>query len=60
MMGGLSVDAVTSFQFHKGTIRTPHCPKDYSLLPRFQFHKGTIRTYVGTIEYCKMAPISIP
>ena len=36
-----------SFQFHKGTIRTPYC-MFLITSSLFQFHKGTIRTvYLG-------------
>ncbi len=34
----------TSFQFHKGTIKTPQRQYTYRLSIMFQFHKGTIKT----------------
>ena len=38
-------DAVaSSFQFHKGTIRTDFEGTFFSTTNLFQFHKGTIRT----------------
>ena len=34
----------TSFQFHKGTIRTNKTSGKITAVAKFQFHKGTIRT----------------
>ena len=36
----------TSFQFHKGTIRTPAESNVSAVVVIFQFHKGTIRTFI--------------
>ena len=43
------VTAASSFQFHKGTIRTPKHDDYKSIFIGFQFHKGTIRTIGSAI-----------
>ena len=35
---------IRRFQFHKGTIKTPHHLKHIIDPAIFQFHKGTIKT----------------
>ena len=37
----------TTFQFHKGTIKTLTVPQTGVGCSAFQFHKGTIKTAVG-------------
>ena len=37
-----------TFQFHKGTIKTPLPQKKIYYVPQFQFHKGTIKTHLNT------------
>ena len=49
----------STFQFHKGTIRTNTAPGIAGDISRFQFHKGTIRTDVECNENGRME-ISIP
>ena len=42
-----------SFQFHKGTIRTPFFSRMDGVRGIFQFHKGTIRTFkMVNRHYC--------
>ena len=36
----------TQFQFHNGTINTPHAAVTYFNLSSFQFHNGTINTVI--------------
>ena len=36
---------IPSFQFHKGTIKTPLTLRKRRVLTTFQFHKGTIKTF---------------
>ena len=40
----------TTFQFHKGTIKTPMVMLSISFSIRFQFHKGTIKTKKGMLH----------
>ena len=40
----LLCETFTSFQFHKGTIRTEKPGSEPEARIKFQFHKGTIRT----------------
>ena len=40
----LSLNSISLFQFHKGTIRTREYLITAIWVPSFQFHKGTIRT----------------
>ena len=40
----------SKFQFHKGTIRTPHSDRKDNIQQTFQFHKGTIRTWLSAAE----------
>ena len=42
---------ISSFQFHKGTIRTAVNRLMYDNVFRFQFHKGTIRTARATDQF---------
>ena len=49
----------SSFQFHKGTIKTIHQTKSLLISLLFQFHKGTIKTDVP-IPVAELVNISIP
>ena len=49
----------TTFQFHKGTIRTNQGQSIIDFCHVFQFHKGTIRTLVSA-QVRKRIYISIP
>ena len=49
----------TTFQFHKGTIRTGSTVRYKSFDVEFQFHKGTIRTSLAA-TFFTCSGISIP
>ena len=53
-------DPLSSFQFHKGTIRTQGHHKQAGDESKFQFHKGTIRTSLLAGDLCGGSAISIP
>ena len=43
------VSTATTFQFHKGTIKTVERVARFAALLSFQFHKGTIKTGGGLV-----------
>ena len=51
--------ALYTFQFHKGTIKTCRNIRKYKILMIFQFHKGTIKTNLQNTQAASKA-ISIP
>ena len=57
--GPFANEKVTTFQFHKGTIRTNNYLVSDDKLYIFQFHKGTIRTRFNQVA-AKHKGISIP
>ena len=52
-------ETTTSFQFHKGTIKTRQRFTHHPVAPRFQFHKGTIKTITDALD-ANGYTISIP